>query len=43
MRSLPAYLVLGSFSLSALFAMGWALIMSLRSGAGDPPLYSEAI
>jgi len=31
LRSLPAYLILGSFSLSTLFAMAWALIMSLRS------------
>jgi ABC-type glycerol-3-phosphate transport system permease component len=31
LRSLPVYVLLGSFSLSALFALGWALIMSLRS------------
>lgn len=28
--ALPAYLILGLFSLSALLALGWALIMSLR-------------
>lgn len=29
-RSLPTYLILGSFSMSVLFALAWALIMSLR-------------
>ena len=31
LRSLPSYLILGSFCLSAIFALGWALSVSLRT------------